>query len=79
MGSKFQKGGYNKASLGVNQEDFNLDESWSKSLGLWNQNHDKNFHLTLSGHTYAIWDWNSGYKWSLAQYVYAQWAGLYET
>jgi hypothetical protein len=40
---------------------------------------EKNFHLTLSGTTTAC---NLGIEirvlWSLAQYAYAQWAGLYE-
>jgi hypothetical protein len=45
-------------------------------IWLWNQNHEKNF-------IYAIrhYGCNLGLKgllWSLAQYAYAQWAGLYE-
>ncbi|WP_339889692.1 metallophosphoesterase [uncultured Flavobacterium sp.] len=45
------------------------------------QHDDKNYHLTLSGHTHGfqfgieIPGW---LKWSPVQYVYKQWAGLYE-
>jgi hypothetical protein len=41
---------------------------------------EKNFHLTLSGRLprHAIWGLKSAILWSLAQYAYAQWAGLYE-
>jgi predicted MPP superfamily phosphohydrolase len=45
------------------------------------QHHDKHFHLTLSGHTHGMQfgiEIPGYFKWSLAQYVYKQWAGLYE-
>ena len=45
------------------------------------KNHEKNFHLTLSGHTHGMQfgiEIPGYFKWSLAQYVYKQWAGLYE-
>ena len=82
-GQNFKKAGdINKASLGVNQEDFKILMSHDPSH--WDyeiKNHDKNFHLTLSGHTHGMQfgiEIPGYFKWSLAQYVYAQWAGLYE-
>jgi predicted MPP superfamily phosphohydrolase len=45
------------------------------------KDHDKIFHLTLSGHTHGMQfgiEIPGYFKWSLAQYVYKQWAGLYE-
>ena len=39
------------------------------------------YHLTLSGHTHGMQfgiEIPGYFKWSLAQYVYKQWAGLYE-
>jgi len=48
----------------------------------WNaeiKNHDKNYHLTLSGHTHGMQFGIEipGIKWSPVQYVYEQWAGIY--
>ena len=43
--------------------------------------HTKDFHLTLSGHTHGLQfgiEIPGFLKWSPAQYVYEQWAGLYE-
>ena len=44
------------------------------------QNHDEKFQLTLSGHTHGAQFGIEipGFKWSPVQYVYKQWAGLYE-
>mgnify|MGYP000288613295 CR=1 FL=1 len=45
------------------------------------QHDEKNYHLTLSGHTHGfqfgieIPGW---FKWSPVQYVYKQWAGVYQ-
>jgi hypothetical protein len=82
-GQNFKKAGdINKASEGVNQEDFKILMSHDPSH--WDyeiKNHDKNFHLTFSGHTHGMQfgiEIPGYFKWSLAQYVYAQWAGLYE-
>jgi hypothetical protein len=82
-GHNFKKAGdINKASALVNKEDFKIlmshDPShWEREV----QYHDKNFQLTLSGHTHGMQfgiEIPGYFKWSLAQYVYKQWAGLYE-
>jgi predicted MPP superfamily phosphohydrolase len=82
-GQNFKKAGdINKASEGVRQEDFKILMSHDPSH--WDyeiKSHEKNFHLTLSGHTHGMQfgiEIPGYFKWSLAQYVYAQWAGLYE-
>lgn len=82
-GHNFKKAGdINKASAHVKKEDFKILMSHDPSH--WDyeiQHHDKNFHLTLSGHTHGMQfgiEIPGYFKWSLAQYVYTQWAGLYE-
>ncbi|MDI6049799.1 metallophosphoesterase [Flavobacterium sp. XS2P24] len=82
-GHNFKKAGdINKASQHVNKEDFKILMSHDPSH--WEhevQHHEKNFHLTLSGHTHGMQfgiEIPGYFKWSLAQYVYKQWAGLYE-
>ncbi|MEZ7516278.1 metallophosphoesterase [Flavobacterium frigidarium] len=82
-GHNFKKAGdIGKASEGVAQSDFKVLMSHDPSH--WDyeiKNHDKNFHLTLAGHTHGMQfgiEIPGYFKWSLAQYVYAQWAGLYE-
>ena len=82
-GHNFKKAGdINKASQDVAQEDFKILMSHDPSH--WDyeiKNHPKNFHLTLAGHTHGMQfgiEIPGYFKWSLAQYVYAQWAGLYE-
>ncbi len=82
-GHNFKKAGdINKASQGLVQEDFKILMSHDPSH--WDyevQHHEKNFHLTLSGHTHGMQfgiEIPGYFKWSLAQYVYKQWAGLYE-
>lgn len=82
-GHNFKKAGdIAKASEGVAQSDFKVLMSHDPSH--WDyeiKNHDKNFHLTLAGHTHGMQfgiEIPGYFKWSLAQYVYAQWAGLYE-
>jgi uncharacterized protein len=82
-GVKFKKAGdLNKAAANLNKEDFKILMSHDPSH--WEmevKNHPKNFHLTLSGHTHGfqfgieIPGW---FKWSPVEYVYKQWAGLYE-
>jgi uncharacterized protein len=82
-GVKFKKAGdLNKAAANLNEEDFKILMSHDPSH--WEmevKNHPKNFHLTLSGHTHGfqfgieIPGW---FKWSPVEYVYKQWAGLYE-
>ncbi len=82
-GHNFKKAGdINKASQHLNKEDFKILMSHDPSH--WEhevQHHEKNFHLTLSGHTHGMQfgiEIPGYFKWSLAQYVYKQWAGLYE-
>lgn len=82
-GHNFKKAGdLNKASKGLTTDDFKILMSHDPSH--WDyeiQHHDKNFHLTLSGHTHGMQfgiEIPGYFKWSLAQYMYKQWAGLYE-
>jgi predicted MPP superfamily phosphohydrolase len=82
-GRKFgERGDLNLASQGLSKEDFKIVMShdpshWDEKI----QHDEKYFHLTLSGHTHGfqfgieIPGW---IKWSPVQYVYKQWAGLYE-
>jgi len=82
-GVNFKKAGdLNKASQHVHQDDFKVVMShdpshWEAEI----KEHPKNFHLTLSGHTHGMQfgiEIPGYFKWSLAQYIYKQWAGLYE-
>ncbi len=82
-GHNFKKAGdLNKASAALDEKEFKILMSHDPSH--WDyeiKKHDKNFHLTLSGHTHGMQfgiEIPGYFKWSLAQYVYAQWAGLYE-
>ena len=77
-----EKGDVNLASTNLKKEDFKIlmshDPShWENVVKM----HEKHFHLTLSGHTHGMQfgiEIPGHFKWSLAQYVYKQWAGLYE-
>lgn len=77
-----QIGDLKKASEGVSPEDFKILMSHDPSH--WEEevkNHEKNVQLTLSGHTHGMQfgiEIPGFFKWSLAQYMYKQWAGLYE-
>lgn len=82
-GIKFkQAGDLKKASEGVKKEDFKILMSHDPSH--WDaevQNHENNYHLTLSGHTHGLQfgiEIPGLIKWSPIQYVYKHWAGLYE-
>jgi len=82
-GVKFKKAGdLHKASEGLSKEDFKIVMSHDPSH--WDaeiNKHAKDFHLTLSGHTHGLQfgiEIPGYFKWSPAQYVYDQWAGLYE-
>jgi uncharacterized protein len=82
-GVKFkQAGDLKKASEGIKKEDFKILMSHDPSH--WNaevQNHENNYHLTLSGHTHGLQfgiEIPGIIRWSPVQYVYKQWAGLYE-
>ena len=82
-GKHFKKAGdLNKASDGLVKEDFKIlmihDPShWDAEVNT----HPQNFHLMLAGHTHGLQfgiEIPGVLKWSPAQYVYDQWAGLYE-
>lgn len=77
-----QVGDLNLAASGLKPSDFKILMSHDPSH--WNEKvqHDaKHFHLTLSGHTHGLQfgiEIPGWIKWSPVQYVYKQWAGLYE-
>lgn len=77
-----QIGNLDKASEGLSAQDFKVLMSHDPSH--WEEivkKHDKNVQLTLSGHTHGMQfgiEIPGYFKWSLAQYMYKQWAGLYE-
>ena len=77
-----QKGDLEKASKGVQQEDFKILMSHDPSHWEYKVKQDNfNYHLTLSGHTHGLQmgiEIPGFFKWSPSQYVYKQWAGLYE-
>jgi len=82
-GVKFKKvGDLNKASESLQNDDFKILMSHDPSH--WEaevKNHPKKFHLTLSGHTHGFQfgiEIPGFLKWSPVEYVYKQWAGLYE-
>ena len=82
-GRKFgERGDLNLASKGLSKEDFKIVMShdpshWDEKI----QHDDNHYHLTLSGHTHGLQfgiEIPGWVKWSPVQYVYKQWAGLYE-
>ena len=77
-----QAGDLHKASLGLKKEEFKILMSHDPSHWEYEvKKHDKNFHLTLAGHTHGMQfgiEIPGVFKWSFAQYIYKQWAGLYE-
>ena len=82
-GRKFgERGDLNLASKGLSKEDFKIVMShdpshWDEKI----QHDDNHYHLTLSGHTHGLQfgiEIPGWIKWSPVQYVYKQWAGLYE-
>lgn len=82
-GKKFGEfGDIDKASANLSKTDFKILMSHDPSH--WEyvvKNHPKHFHLTLSGHTHGLQfgiEIPGVFKWSLVQYFYKQWAGLYE-
>ena len=82
-GVQFKKAGdLSKASENLNNEDFKILMSHDPSH--WEmevKDHSKHFHLTLSGHTHGMQfgiEIPGFFKWSPVEYVYKQWAGLYE-
>ncbi len=82
-GHNFKKAGdLAKASQGLAENDFKILMSHDPSH--WEYEVKKNtskYHLTLSGHTHGLQfgiEIPGIIKWSPVQYVYKQWAGLYE-
>ena len=82
-GHNFKKvGDINLASANLTKEDFKILMSHDPSH--WDhevKNHEKHFHLTFSGHTHGMQfgiEIPGVIKWSPIQYIYKQWAGLYE-
>lgn len=77
-----KKGDLNKASTGVNLEDFKILMSHDPSH--WDhvvKTDANNYQLTLSGHTHGLQfgiEIPGLVKWSPSKYFYKQWAGLYE-
>jgi uncharacterized protein len=76
-----QAGDLEKASLGVQKDDFKILMSHDPSHWEYKVKHDDfNYHLTLSGHTHGLQmgiEIPGFFRWSPSQYVYKQWAGLY--
>ncbi|PHS53986.1 MAG: phosphoesterase [Lutibacter sp.] len=81
-GTRFKKAGdLNVASTKIKKDDFKILLSHDPSH--WNsevKTHKKNYQLTLSGHTHGMQFGIEipGLKWSPAQYIYKQWAGVYK-
>lgn len=77
-----QAGDLNKASEGLGASDFKVLMSHDPSH--WEaevKRDERHFQLTLSGHTHGLQfgiEIPGWIKWSPVQYVYKQWAGLYE-
>jgi hypothetical protein len=75
-------GDIDKASDNLTNNDFKILMSHDPTH--WEyivKNHPKHFQLTLSGHTHGMQfgiEIPGVIKWSLAQYMYKQWAGLYQ-
>jgi predicted MPP superfamily phosphohydrolase len=80
---RFMKyGDLDKATQGVSTADFKILMTHDPSH--WDAqvlDHPKNFQLTLAGHTHGFQfgiEIPGVIKWSPVQYIYKQWAGLYE-
>lgn len=77
-----QAGDLTKASALTSKDDFKIllshDTShWEREV----KSHEHNYQLTLSGHTHGLQfgiEIPKRFKWSPAQFIYKQWAGIYE-
>ena len=81
-GKSFKKAGdLNKAISTISSNDFKILLSHDPSHWEYEvKSHKEQFHLTLSGHTHGLQfgiEIPGFFKWSPVQYVYKQWAGLY--
>jgi predicted MPP superfamily phosphohydrolase len=82
-GHNFKKAGdLAKAGHGLSPSDFKILMSHDPSHWEYEiKNNATNYHLTFSGHTHGLQfgiEIPGVIKWSPVQYVYKQWAGLYE-
>ena len=82
-GQNFKKAGdIEKAATQLSKNDFKILMSHDPSHWEYEvKNHEKHFQLTLSGHTHGMQfgiEIPGFFKWSPVQYIYKQWAGLYE-
>ncbi|MGL2965687.1 metallophosphoesterase [Flavobacterium sp. XGLA_31] len=77
-----QAGDIHKASEGLTEKDFKILMSHDPSHWEYEvKHHPKHFQFTLSGHTHGFQfgiEIPGVIKWSPVQYVYKQWAGLYQ-
>ncbi|TYB78423.1 metallophosphoesterase [Bizionia myxarmorum] len=77
-----QTGDLQKASEKVSKEDFKILLSHDPSHWEFQVKEDDfNYQLTLSGHTHGLQmgiEIPGFFKWSPSQYIYKQWAGLYQ-
>lgn len=77
-----QAGDLGKAVSGLDRDAFKILMSHDPSHWEYEvKTHPSNVHLTLSGHTHGLQfgiEIPGFFKWSPVQYVYKQWAGLYE-
>ncbi|WP_435261323.1 metallophosphoesterase [Tenacibaculum sp. nBUS_03] len=77
-----QAGDLKMASKGIDKDDFKVLMSHDPSHWEYKvKKDDFNYQLTLSGHTHGLQfgiEIPGFFKWSPSQYVYKQWAGLYE-
>ena len=77
-----KKGDLQKASVNIKKEDFKILMSHDPSHWEHKVKEDPfNYQLTLSGHTHGLQvgiEIPGWLKWSPSQFVYKQWAGLYE-
>ncbi|MGM5468891.1 metallophosphoesterase [Flavobacteriaceae bacterium LMO-SS05] len=76
-----QAGDLEKASQGVDKGDFKILLSHDPSHWEYKvKKDDFNYHLTLSGHTHGLQmgiEIPGFFRWSPSQYIYKQWAGMY--
>ncbi len=77
-----QAGDLKKASANIKKDDFKILMSHDPSHWEYKvKKDDFNYHLTLSGHTHGLQmgiEIPGFFRWSPSQYIYKQWAGLYE-
>lgn len=77
-----QAGDLKKASTGIDKKDFKILMSHDPSHWEYQVKKDEfNYHLTLSGHTHGLQmgiEIPGFFRFSPSQFVYKQWAGLYE-